>query len=82
MLNNLTVVNMRRRTYPLGRAAESQHQGLCATCCAAFGEGPEEALAEVLKAKAAWLEAAKAEGKPIPSPSFRPVICQLSEERT
>jgi len=50
--------------------------------CTAFGEGPEEALAEVLKAKAAWLEAANAEGKPIPSPSFRPVIYQLSEAHT
>lgn len=40
--------------------------------CSAFGESPEEALAEVLKAKAAWLEAAKAEGKSIPSPSFYP----------
>ena len=47
--------------------------------CAAFGEGPEEALAEVLKAKAAWIEAAKAEGKRIPAPSFKPVIYQLSE---
>jgi predicted RNase H-like HicB family nuclease len=44
--------------------------------CAAFGECPEEALAEVLKAKAVRMEAAKAEGKPIPSPSFRPVIYQ------
>jgi predicted RNase H-like HicB family nuclease len=50
--------------------------------CSAFGENPEQALAEVLKAKAAWLEAAKAEGKPIPPPSFKPVIYQLSEART
>jgi predicted RNase H-like HicB family nuclease len=47
--------------------------------CSAFGESPEEALAEVLKAKAAWIEAAKAEGKAIPPPSFKPVIYQLSE---
>lgn len=47
------------------------------THCAAFGETPEEALAEVLKAKSAWLKAAKAEGKPIPAPSFRPLIYQL-----
>ena len=50
--------------------------------CAAFGESPEEALAEVIKAKAAWLEAAKAEGKPVPAPSFKPVIHQVSEART
>ncbi|MGH9430786.1 MAG: type II toxin-antitoxin system HicB family antitoxin [Terriglobia bacterium] len=50
--------------------------------CTAFGESPEEALAEVLMAKAAWLEAAKAEGKPIPPPSFKPVIYQLSEAHT
>ncbi len=40
--------------------------------CAAFGETQEQALAEVLKAKAAWLEAARAENKPIPEPTFRP----------
>jgi predicted RNase H-like HicB family nuclease len=34
--------------------------------CSAFGETPEEALKEVLVAKTAWLEAAQAEGKPIP----------------
>ena len=33
-----------------------------------------EALAEVEIAKAAWLKAAKAEGKPIPRPRYRPVI--------
>lgn len=47
--------------------------------CAAFGETQEQALAEVLKAKAAWLEAARAENKPIPEPSFRPVIYQTSK---
>jgi len=49
------------------------------SCCSAFGETAEEALAEVLNAKAAWIEAAKAEGKPIPAPSFKPVIYQLRE---
>ena len=49
--------------------------------CTAFGDDPEEALAEVLKAKAAWIEAAKAEGRRIPPPSFKPVIYQLSEAR-
>ena len=44
--------------------------------CAAFGETPEEALGEVLKAKAAWIKAARAEGKPVPPPSFRPAIYQ------
>jgi predicted RNase H-like HicB family nuclease len=47
--------------------------------CAAFGETPEEALAEVLRAKAVWLEAARAEGKPVPVPSFKPIIYQLPE---
>lgn len=46
--------------------------------CPAFGETPEEALSEVLKAKATWIEAAKAEGKPIPEPVFRPVTYQAS----
>ena len=47
--------------------------------CAAFGESPEEALAEVLRAKAVRMEAAKAEGKPVPPPSFKPIIYQLPE---
>jgi len=34
--------------------------------CSAFGDTPEEALREVLLAKSAWLEAAHAEGKPVP----------------
>ncbi|QOV23540.1 type II toxin-antitoxin system HicB family antitoxin [Anabaenopsis elenkinii] len=42
--------------------------------CSAFGSTEEEALSEVLQAKAAWLEAAKIEGKPIPEPRYRPAI--------
>jgi predicted RNase H-like HicB family nuclease len=45
--------------------------------CCAFGETPESALQEVQIAKTAWLEAAKAAGKPIPEPKYRPAIYQL-----
>lgn len=45
--------------------------------CSAFGATPEEALTRVLVAKEALLEAAKAEGKPIPSPKYQPVIYQV-----
>jgi len=45
--------------------------------CSAFGATPEEALREVEIAKAAWLEAARAESKPIPEPKYRPVIYQV-----
>jgi len=48
--------------------------------CSASGDAPEEALAEVLKAKTAWIQAAKEADKPVPSPTFRPVIYQLSKE--
>ena len=44
--------------------------------CSAFGDTPDEALREVQKAKALWIEAANAEGKLIPPPKFRPVIYQ------
>lgn len=44
--------------------------------CSAFGDTPEEALAEVEKAKAAWLESAKESGKAIPKPTYRPMIYQ------
>ena len=42
--------------------------------CSAFGAGPEEAVREVLAAKRAWLEAARANKKPIPPPRYRPAI--------
>ena len=44
--------------------------------CSAFGDTPDAALREVQKAKALWLQAARAEGKPIPQPKYRPVIYQ------
>lgn len=46
--------------------------------CSAFGETPEAALAEVARAKEAWLEAARKAGKPIPTPRYRPIIYQVS----
>jgi len=46
--------------------------------CSAFGDTPEEALAEVKRAKEAWLEGARETGKPIPSPRYRPVIYQVA----
>ena len=46
--------------------------------CSAFGDTAEQALAEVERAKTAWLEAARAEGKPIPPPRYRPVIYQAT----
>ncbi len=46
--------------------------------CSAFGDTPEEALREVLIAKSAWLEAASAEGKPIPLPRYKPIIYQVA----
>jgi len=46
--------------------------------CSAFGETAIAALREVEQAKAAWIEAAKAEGKPIPAPRYRPVIYQVA----
>ena len=36
--------------------------------CSALGGSPEEALAELRRAKEAWLEVARQEGKPIPAP--------------
>jgi predicted RNase H-like HicB family nuclease len=40
--------------------------------CSAFGASPAEALAQVEIAKAAWLDAARAVGTPIPVPFYRP----------
>ena len=41
--------------------------------CSALGATPHEAVAEVEQAAEAWLEAAKATGRPIPSPSRRSI---------
>ena len=46
--------------------------------CSAFGNTPEEALREVQIAKQGWIEAARAEGKPIPRPKYRPAIYQVA----
>jgi predicted RNase H-like HicB family nuclease len=46
--------------------------------CSAFGKTPAEAIEQVEAAKAAWLEAAQAEGKPVPEPRYRPVIYQVT----
>lgn len=45
--------------------------------CSAHGETPEAALREVLIAKSLWLEAAQANGRPIPKPKYRPAIYQV-----
>jgi predicted RNase H-like HicB family nuclease len=46
--------------------------------CSAFGNTADEAVREVLKAKEAWIESARAHGKLIPLPSYRPVIYQVA----
>ena len=45
--------------------------------CSAVGQTPQEALAELEKAKGAWIEAARASGKPVPAPRYRPAIYQV-----
>ena len=46
--------------------------------CSAFGETPEEALAEVLIAKEIWLQTAKETNRPIPEAKYKPVIYQIA----
>ena len=40
--------------------------------CAAHGDTPEQAVAELQVAMEGWLEVARQEGYPIPEPRFRP----------
>ena len=42
--------------------------------CTAHGETAEEAVREVTVAKQLWLEAARAAGRTIPRPRYRPAI--------
>ncbi len=46
--------------------------------CSAWGRTEGEALAEVERAKSAWLEAARENDTPIPTPKYRPVIYQVA----
>ena len=46
--------------------------------CSAYGDTPEEALKEILIAKEAWLESARAVNKPVPPPRYRPAIYQTT----
>jgi predicted RNase H-like HicB family nuclease len=40
--------------------------------CSAFAETPEEAVIEVRQAIEAWLETARADGRPVPDATYRP----------
>ncbi len=42
--------------------------------CSAFGSTAEGAVAEVEKAKEAWIASARAAGRPVPDPRYRPAI--------
>lgn len=42
--------------------------------CSAFGATAEEAVAEVDRAKQAWLAAARETGRQVPEPRYRPAI--------
>jgi len=44
--------------------------------CSAFGDTPQEALREVLKAKDAWIKSKKSN---IPKPSYKPLIYQVAK---
>jgi predicted RNase H-like HicB family nuclease len=44
--------------------------------CSALGPTPEQAVAEVEKARELWLEVARAEGRAIPLPTYRPPVPQ------
>ena len=46
--------------------------------CAALGDSPEAALGELAVARAAWIEAAREQGKPIPPPRYRPAIYEAT----
>lgn len=45
--------------------------------CSALGNTPQEALTEVMKARDAWISAAKEANREIPSARFKPVHYQL-----
>ncbi len=42
--------------------------------CSAFGETPQEAVAEVMIAREAWIAAAREAGRQVPPPRYRPAV--------
>jgi predicted RNase H-like HicB family nuclease len=71
------------RDYHINIFYSSEDEGYIAdipdlVACSAFGQTPLEALTELEKAKTAWLASAKALGKPIPRPKYRPLIYQIA----
>ncbi len=46
--------------------------------CSAWGKTPVEALRRVLVAKKAWVASAKADGRRVPRPRYRPAIYQVA----
>jgi predicted RNase H-like HicB family nuclease len=46
--------------------------------CSAFGDTPEEALAEVQIAERLFIESLRKHGDPIPEPRYRPLIYQVA----
>lgn len=46
--------------------------------CSAFGDTPQEALEQVLIAKAAIIETMREKGLPIPEPRYRPEVYQIA----
>jgi predicted RNase H-like HicB family nuclease len=46
--------------------------------CSAFGDTPQEALEQVLVAKAAIIETMHEKGQPVPEPRYRPAIYQAA----
>lgn len=71
-----------RRDYHINIFYSSEDGGYIADipdldACSAFGETPEEALAQLGIAKRAWLSAARKARKPVPLPRYRPAIYQL-----
>ncbi len=49
--------------------------------CSAFAKSPEKALMEALRAKKAWLAAAKKQKIKTPAPRYKPLIYQLSSQQ-
>ncbi|MEK7470216.1 MAG: type II toxin-antitoxin system HicB family antitoxin [Planctomycetota bacterium] len=47
--------------------------------CSAFGATPQAALEEVVRARDAWLLAAKRAGKSTPKARYRPAIYQVAK---
>ena len=76
-------MNLKTNNYHINIFYSSEDGGYIADIpdleyCSAFGETPEEALAEVMIAKKLWQKVAEEDGQEMPEAKYKPLIYKFA----